>query len=103
MSAAVSADIARNYLRTIDPPWQRFWFHMHSVAKDLDEFAEGIGGMSDAVFEYHVSGQKNDLARWVREVVGDSMLAEELEKIRTREDAKALVAARVAELHRATG
>lgn len=73
---------------------------MHSVAKNLEEFAEGIGGMSDAVFAYHVSGQKNDLAKWVREVVGDSMLSAELEKIKTREEAQMIAQARVAELRR---
>ena len=51
---------------------------MHSMAKNLEEFAAGLGEISDEVFVFHVSGQKNDLARWVREVVGDAVLAAEL-------------------------
>jgi hypothetical protein len=94
--AQVNAETARTYLK--DPMWRAFWFHMHLVAKNLREFADGLALVSDDVFAYHVSGQKNDLARWVQEVVGDSELALTLARVKTKEEAATAAKARVAEL-----
>lgn len=95
MENKVTKEIAEEYLRDIDPPWKAFWFHMHSVAKNLREFAEGLDGISDEVFEYHVEGQKNDLAKWVHEVVGDSVLARALEEVADQHEAARIVSERV--------
>lgn len=92
---------AETLLKDAEPMWRAFWFHMHLVAKNLREFAVGLGEISDDVFAYHVSGQKNDVSRWVREVVGDAPLAAALDGAFTREAAARLVAERVAELERA--
>ncbi len=89
------------YLRDVEPPWRAFWFHMHRMAKNLAEFADGLGTISDEVFEYHVSGQKNDLERWVQEVIGDAVLAERLSAVRTKEDAARAARERVEELRAA--
>lgn len=94
----LTAETAREYLRDAEPRWRSFWFHMHLMAKNLEEFSEGLGTISDEVFTFHVSGQKNDLARWVGEVVGDSELAHELALIKTKEDAVRVTAARVKEI-----
>lgn len=90
------------YLRNVEPMWRAFWFHMHLVAKNLEEFAEGVGTISDEVFAYHVSGQKNDLARWVQEVVGDSELASRLSQVKNQHEAAGIVSARLAELKAAS-
>jgi hypothetical protein len=74
---------------------------MHLVARNLREFADGLALISDEVLTYHVSGQKNDLARWVQEVIGDSELAIALGRVETKEQAAAAAKARVAELEKA--
>ena len=74
----LTPEMAAGYLKDVEPRWRSFWFHMHLMAKNLAEFAAGLGQISDDVFVYHVSGQKNDLSRWVSEVVGDSELAHNL-------------------------
>ena len=99
----ITEDIARHYLRDIEPKWKAFWFHMHLMAKNLEEFAEGMGGISKKVFDYHYSGQKNDFAGWVQEVVGDSVLARKLKGITTKEEAAKDCLERVSELKRALG
>lgn len=96
----ISEEIANEYLRDIEPMWKAFWFHMHLTAKNLEEFAEGMGQIDDDIFRYHTSGQKNDLVRWVREVIGDSVLARELSSIDSREEAARLVRTRVDALKR---
>lgn len=99
MSAAtLTAEVAQEYLRDVDPMWRSFWFHMHLVAKNLEEFAEGLRQVDDASYNEHVSGQKNDLARWVHEVVGDGVLARRLAAAASKEEAASIVADRVAEL-----
>lgn len=103
MTDSVSPETARLYLKDVDPMWRAFWFHMHLMAKNLREFADGLGTISDDVFAYHVSGQKNDLARWVQEVVGDSELATTLTLVHDKEQAAAAAKARVAELESALG
>lgn len=96
-------DVAEMYLKDADPMWRAFWFHMHLMAKNLVEFSEGLDTISDEVFAYHVSGQKNDLSRWVQEVVGDAALAHALADVKSKDEAAAIVRERVAELKRAAG
>ena len=98
---SISAEVAREYLRDVEPMWKAFWFHMHLVAKNLEEFAVGLSSITDEVFRYHTSGQKNDLAKWVQEVIGDSVLARELSSVVSKEEAAEIVRTRVATLRRA--
>lgn len=94
----VDAATAKLYLKDVDPLWRAFWFHMHLMAKNLKEFGEGLGTISDEVFAYHCGGEKNDLSRWVREVIGDVELARELDKVKNQAEAAAIVRERVAVL-----
>ena len=99
----VTEDVARLYLRDIEPRWKAFWFHMHLMAKNLEEFAVGMGEISDEVFAYHDSGQKNDFAGWIQEVVGDSVLARRMLAVSNKEEAAKALRERVAQLQRALG
>jgi hypothetical protein len=99
----VTEELARIYLRNVEPMWKAFWFHMHLVAKNLEEFSEGMGQISDEVFAYHASGQKNDFAGWVQEVIGDSVLARRLEAVATKEETARVLRERVAELKKGLG
>lgn len=101
MNGALTKEIAQEYLRDVDPMWKAFWLHMHLVAKNLEEFGDGLATISDDVFAYHVSGQKNDLAKWVQEVIGDAVLARDLHNVENKEKAAKIVHARVAELKKA--
>ena len=98
---SISPEQARYWLRDIEPKWKGFWLHMHLVAFNLAQFAEGVAAINDEIFSYHVSGQKNDFAKWVREVVGDSELAQALEAARTREEAARVLRYRVEDLKNA--
>lgn len=97
----MTEELARHYLRDIDPPWKGFWFHMHSMARNLSEFAEGMEDITDEVYDYHNSGQKQDFAAWAQEVVGDSLLARKLLAVSGKEEAAKVVQERVVELKKA--
>lgn len=100
---APTEELARHYLRDIEPPWRAFWLHMHLLCRNLEEFAAGLATIDDEVFVYHSSGQKNDLAAWVQEVVGDSELARALWAARNQREAAAAATARVALLKKILG
>ena len=103
MSVDVSRESAEYYLRNVEPKWKGFWLHMHLVAFNLEEFAAGLASISDEIFAYHVNPPKKDLAKWVREVVGDAELAQALDGVRTKEEVARLVRLRVEDLKRAAG
>ncbi|MBU0624957.1 hypothetical protein KKF05_01295 [Patescibacteria group bacterium] len=91
-------ETAEHYLRDIEPMWRAFWFHPHLLVKNLAEFCSGLEEIDDGVYLYHSQGHKNDLARWVREVVGDGALADQLEKVKTRKEAAQITAQRIQDL-----
>jgi hypothetical protein len=97
----VTKDLAQHFLRDIEPRWKAFWFHMHLMAKNLTEFAVGMGDLTEEVYRYHCSGQKNDFVSWIQEVVGDSELARRLHSVDGKEEAARVVQARVKELQAA--
>lgn len=56
-----------------------------SALKSLKELAEALDSMSDDVFYYHVTKEKNDFANWVRDVFNEAELAEKLFNAKTKE------------------
>lgn len=73
-----------------------FWCHDGSVFADLRELAEGLAAMSDETFAYHSNSDKHDFSNWVREVIMDEQLADDLARAIDRLQAAEYVAARLA-------
>jgi hypothetical protein len=55
-----------------------FWCHDGTIFRDMQELANGLATMTDGVFAYHVTSEKNDFINWVRDVIKDEQLANEL-------------------------
>jgi len=77
------------------PDEMRFWCHDGRLLKNLDELEAALTLMNDETFAYHSGGEKSDFGNWVRYVVGDDKLARDLEKARSREQARRAVAQRI--------
>jgi hypothetical protein len=73
-----------------------FWCHDGSVFNDIRELAEGLAAMSDETFFYHSNYERQDFANWVRDVIEDAWLADELARATDRLQAAECVANRIA-------
>ena len=73
----VSKDEAKRYLCDVAPE-QCFWVNNGSVLKNLDELANTLPEMNHETFQHHVNNEKNDFSNWIRDVLGDQKLADDL-------------------------
>jgi len=74
---------------------KRFWCHDGRVIKNLTELGKALVDISDDTYHYHSGEGRNDFSNWVREVVGDGTLANELSKAKSSIHASQAVAKRV--------
>ena len=76
-----------------------FWCSDGQIFKNMREFADGLANMSDETFAYHSNEEKHDFSNWLKDVVEDEKLAEDLEDSMTRKKAAKLANERVALLN----
>jgi len=74
---------------------KRFWCHDGKLIKNLGELEKALNEMSDETFRYHSSEGRNDFGKWIRDVVGDNKLANDLSKAKSRMQASKAVATRI--------
>lgn len=75
---------AKKILSAVQPD-RAFWVNNGPIIKSLEEFAASVGKLKPEQFMHHVNRQKNDFARWISEVVGDSILAQRIRVLKTGE------------------
>lgn len=72
-----------------------FWCHDGNIFTDIIELSEGLKTMSEETFAYHSNLEKHDFANWVRDVIEDERLADDLARASNRLEAAACVVARI--------
>jgi hypothetical protein len=75
---------------------RRFYCHDGKILNNLYELKNALEKMNHACYNHHVTNEKNDFARWVREVLGDDKLANELSKVTSQKEASLFVKDRIA-------
>ena len=90
----ISKEEAKRRLGDV-PDDKRFWCHDGRNVKNLRELRKALIDVSDETFHYHSGGERKDFSKWIKEVVGDEKLANELSKVRSRIQASQAVAARI--------
>ena len=73
-----------------------FWCHDSRIFRDMKDLADGLNAMSDETFAYHSNEEKKDFSNWVKDVIGDEKLAQDLARAPSRVQAAVYVAARLA-------
>ena len=80
----VTKEYATNYLRDVAPE-QCFWVNNGPILKNLGELANALPEMNDETFHHHVNAEKNDFSNWVKNVIGDEKLANDLLSSKSKE------------------
>ena len=70
--------MSRLWLENV-PQDKVFWCHDGVVVKNMHELAAALREMSKETFDYHVTDERNDFSSWVRDVIGDVTLANQLQ------------------------
>lgn len=60
-----------------------FWVNNGPILKNIKDLIDALKGMSEEMFAYHVSAEKNDFAAWAENVLKDNVLARNLAKSKT--------------------
>jgi hypothetical protein len=100
--AAVNKAQARQFLSRV-PENNIFMCHDSCTIDDMGDLADKLNAMSDETYSYHANDSKNDFSMWVRDVIGDTELADALQKAGSRNEARTMVANRVIALNKQAG
>ena len=84
MNKTISLEDAERILADASPE-QCFWVNNGPIIKNLSEMADVLAGMKDEIFSYHVNKEKNDFGNWVRDVLKDEELANDITSVRSKE------------------
>lgn len=63
-----------------------FWINNGPVLKNLDELYKALGEIKKEMFTHHVNDGKNDFSNWVRDVLGDQKLAEDITNAKSKRE-----------------
>ena len=78
------------------PPEKYFVLRSGSTIKSLEELAHNLDSISDEDFSFHVDGNKNDFANWIRDVFGRADLAESILPIKDKKESQIVLLKHVA-------
>jgi len=68
-----------------------FWSNDGRILTDMKDLMDALANMSDQNYAYHSNAVKKDFSNWVRIILEDEKLAEDLEKVTNREQAAKVV------------
>jgi len=67
--------------------------------KNLRELVKALDGMDDKIFQHHVNNKSNDFSNWIKDILKDEDLAEELSYCHDRLHMMEVVKNRMVALH----
>ena len=79
-------------------PEQCFWVNNGPIVRNLQEMADALAYMKDKTFKHHVNNEKNDISNWVRDVLKDEELANDIARIKSKENILSKVQSRIRKL-----
>lgn len=89
---------ARRKLNNVHPDFT-FKLVNGGELKNLEELLKYLREMNIHTYSHHVTNSKNDFAKWVRDVVKDEELANEMENYHGQIDMERVVRNRIIQLH----
>ena len=80
------------------PKEYAFRCHDGLILQSMKQLGSALNSMTDETYIFHANTKKNDFSNWVRDIIKDGMLANDLKKATNRDQAAKLVASRMASL-----
>jgi hypothetical protein len=80
-----SKNDAKKVLSDVNPNHNFFVCNGH-VLKNIKELPSALRKMKKDEFEHHVNKEKNDFANWIKHVIKDIKLANDLRKIKDKKN-----------------
>lgn len=71
---------------TITNPKKYFWLSNGAVIRSLYELSDSLKVMDEQTFKLHVTADKNDFSKWVKDVLKNEHLADKLGMAKTRKE-----------------
>src|SRR3989338_4667464 len=65
-------------------PEEYFYLKNGRVLKNLYEFTNSLASMDDETFKHHVNKERNDFAEWIRHVLKDEGIANQISRLKNR-------------------
>ena len=93
----VSAKEAEHILRRVKED-KAFRLYLGTTLRSLKELAEALDIMADKAFRHNVVETRNDFGNWVKDVVGDDELADQIMHLKSKEGILKKVDDRIEEL-----
>lgn len=93
--AKMQKEAARKYLADV-PEDYVFRCHDSCVFKNMRELRDGLAQMAEETYAYHANAEKNDFSQWVKDIIKDEQLANDLRSARSKTEAANRVANRIA-------
>ena len=79
-------------------PEHIFWVKGGTPIKNLHELVRELQHMDEETFKHHVNAQKNDFAKWVKDIIKDDLLAARLKNIKDKKAMETIVGYRIHEM-----
>lgn len=68
----------------LNNPKEYFWFISGHLAKNIPDLVAGIKQLDDNIIKQHFSNEKNDFANWIRYTFKSGVVADALQKCKTK-------------------
>jgi len=69
------------------PEENKFWCNNGSVLTNLQELETALKIMSNETFSYHANQERNDFSNWIKDIIKDERLANDLVKAKSKNNA----------------
>ncbi len=89
------SECAAILLSDVRHPEHYFYLKGNIPVKNLSELSDVMKEMDDETFSYHVGEGRNDFSSWVKDIIGDNVLAGKLNQLKSREEMNKAVEVRV--------
>lgn len=86
---------AKRFLADV-PEDYAFRCHDGLILQSMEQLGSALNSMTDETYVFHANTEKNDFSNWVRDIIKDRILANDLQKATNRAQAAKLVASRIA-------